>query len=176
MVYLSVVVLMCSVGVYDDGPEALREKRLNALVKLGLIPAEAAKQAYPATQDHLPKRSADWADLSEKDQKYSSKLMEVYAAMVEQLDTEVGRAIDYLEREGKLDNTFVLFMSDNGAEGALLEAIPIMGEHILETIDKYYDNSIENIGNPNSWTWYGEKWAVASTAPARLFKVNCVAT
>jgi arylsulfatase A-like enzyme len=43
----------------------------------------------------------------------------VYAAMVEVMDTQIGRVIDHLESTGKLDNTFVFFSSDNGAEGSL---------------------------------------------------------
>lgn len=44
------------------------------------------------------------------------------------MDAEIGRVIDFLEAEGELDNTFVWFSSDNGAEGVMLEAIPILGE------------------------------------------------
>src|ERR1700710_2490559 len=41
---------------------------------------------------------------------------------------------------------------------------------LLEHLDKYYDNSLENIGNANSFVWYGPRWAMASTAPSRLYK------
>jgi arylsulfatase len=53
--------------------------------------------------------------------------MEVYAGMVERLDWNVGRVVDYLEARGQLDDTVVIFLSDNGAEGALLEALPTFG-------------------------------------------------
>ncbi len=55
----------------------------------------------------------------------SARTMEVFAAMVELIDESVGRVIDFLKSTNELDNTFVLFMSDNGAEGAALEAIPV---------------------------------------------------
>lgn len=42
-----------------------------------------------------------------------------------EMDENIGRVLDYLEASGELDNTFVLFMSDNGAEGAALEALPV---------------------------------------------------
>lgn len=45
-----------------------------------------------------------------------------------------------------------------------------MGTRLLETIDKYYDNSYENLGNHDSFMWYGPRWAQASTAPNRLMK------
>lgn len=51
--------------------------------------------------------------------------MQIYAAMVEQIDENIGRVVDYLKSTGELDNTFVLFMSDNGAEGAAMEALPV---------------------------------------------------
>lgn len=67
----------------------------------------------------------DWKDMTELERKASARKMEVFAAMVDLIDENIGRVIDYLEVTGELDNTFVLFMSDNGAEGAALEAIPV---------------------------------------------------
>lgn len=49
-----------------------------------------------------------------------------YAGMVEALDHNVGRVVDYIEEIGELDNTFIMFMSDNGAEGAAYEAYPMI--------------------------------------------------
>lgn len=92
--------------------------------------------------------------------------------MVDEIDKHLTRVISYLENTNELDNTFVLFMSDNGAEGVLLEAVPTMGhkESMSAIIDKFYDNSYENMGNPDSWVWYGPRWACASMAPSRGFK------
>ncbi|MEG0862594.1 MAG: sulfatase-like hydrolase/transferase, partial [Pseudomonas sp.] len=91
-------------------------------------------------------------------------------AMVERMDWNIGRVLDYLRNQGQLDNTLVLFMSDNGAEGALLEAFPKFGPHLASYLDQHYDNSLENIGRANSYVWYGPQWAQAATAPSRLFK------
>jgi arylsulfatase A-like enzyme len=66
-----------------------------------------------------------WSELTANEKKLSARKMETFAAMVEMIDTNVGRVLDYLRESGELDNTFVLFMSDNGAEGAALEAIPV---------------------------------------------------
>lgn len=41
---------------------------------------------------------------------------------------------------------------------------------LLQHLEKYYDNSLENIGNPDSFVWYGPRWAQAATAPSRLYK------
>lgn len=70
--------------------------------------------------------------------------------MVEMIDTNVGRVIEQLREMGELDNTFVLFMSDNGAEGASYEAFPFFGDSIMAVLDEFYDNSLENIGEPKS--------------------------
>ncbi|KAJ5981255.1 realted to arylsulfatase [Penicillium canescens] len=94
--------------------------------------------------------------------------MEIFAAMVDLVDVTVGRTRDYLASTGEWNDTFVLFMSDNGAEGQLLAAIPILAGATLEdVIKKYCDNSLEDLGNHNSVVWYGPQWASAATAPNR---------
>ena len=62
------------------------------------------------------------------------------------------------------------FFSDNGAEGAALEARDTVGDELLKVAHKYYDNKLDNIGNFNSFVWYGPRWAQASTAPGKLYK------
>lgn len=155
-------------GYYDDGPSELRTRRLDALVKLGLITPEVRKHAHPVVESF--NQSAEWRSYSEEERAYSSRLMETYAAMVEIMDRNIGRVIDRLEKDGELDNTLVLFMSDNGAEGALLEALPVMGPNIAKVIKEYYNNSYENIGRKDSFTYYGPIWAQAATAPSRMYK------
>ena len=63
-------------------------------------------------------------------------------------------------------------MSDNGAEGAAYEAYPIVQSTVMDHLKQYYDNSLDNLGNGNSFIWYGPRWAQASTAPSRLYKVR----
>jgi arylsulfatase A-like enzyme len=90
--------------------------------------------------------------------------------MVDRMDWNVGRVIDYLVETGELDNTVVIFLSDNGAEGAIVEAMPLHGAQIVAQIEKYCDNSLDNLGGPTSFIWYGPRWAQAATAPSRLHK------
>lgn len=78
--------------------------------------------------------------------------------------------LDHLKSTGEHDNTFVLFMSDNSAEGASYEALSILGDEAMAHITKHYNNSLENIGRADSFVWYGSQWAQATTAPSRLFK------
>ncbi|ROW08412.1 hypothetical protein VMCG_03100 [Cytospora schulzeri] len=150
-------------GRYDDGPDALRTKRLQKLVELGII----SEDVEPAPMTH-----EFWSKMTPEERAVSARKMEVFAAMVDVIDVNIGRVVDHLESTGELDNTFILFMSDNGAEGAMLEAAPMMGEvgSVNRIINKYYNNSLDNMGNADSYVWYGPEWACASMAPSRGFK------
>ena len=150
-------------GRYDAGPEALRGERLENLKKLGLC-AEDIKP-HPIVAKNKP-----WDEMDDDERARSARAMEVYAAMVERLDWNVGRLVAHLKETGEFDNTLILFMSDNGAEGALIEAVPVFGPYLMDFIDRHYDNTLENIGRPNSYVWYGPRWAQAATAPSRLYK------
>lgn len=151
-------------GVYDDGPDALRLKRLENLKKLGMVPKHV--EPHPVVADEVK----EWADMSDEERANSCRAMEVFAAMVECIDTNVGKVVDYLEETGELDNTFVCFLSDNGAEGAAYEAYPIVQSGMIGHLQKYYNNHIDNLGNGDSFIWYGPRWAQAATAPSRLYK------
>jgi arylsulfatase len=151
-------------GRYADGPDALREARLAALKRLGLCPLDVTP--HPV----VPDGAREWDEMSPEEQAISARAMEVYAAMVTRMDWNIGRVVDYLRGTGELDNTVIIFMSDNGAEGAIVEAMPLAGPAIMEQVRLHYDNSLENIGRPNSCVWYGPRWAQAATAPSRLHK------
>ncbi|KAH8878696.1 alkaline phosphatase-like protein [Thozetella sp. PMI_491] len=153
-------------GKYDDGPDALTRARLARLAQLGLVDKDI-EFAPPVGAPGY-----EWDQMPEEERQRSARAMEVFAAMVEIIDENVGRVLDYLRSTDELDNTFVLFMSDNGAEGAALEAVPVMGgpKTMAAIFEKYYDNSLENIGNADSFVWYGPRWACAATAPSRGMK------
>ncbi|MBW0011818.1 arylsulfatase [Mycobacterium sp.] len=151
-------------GRYDDGPDALRDARLAALRRLGLCAPDVV--AHPVVADGAP----EWADMTDDERALSARSMEVYAAMVDRMDWNIGRVIDYLADSGELDDTVVIFLSDNGAEGAMVEAMPLRGPQIVAQIEKYCDNSLDNLGRPTSFIWYGPRWAQAATAPSRLHK------
>lgn len=151
-------------GRYDAGPDALREERLAALKRLGLCPPDV--EAHPVVADG----AVEWAAMTDDQRAVSARSMEVYAAMVDRMDWNVGRVLDYLSQTGELDDTVVIFLSDNGAEGAIVEAMPLVGPRIAEQIEKHCDNSVDNLGRPSSFIWYGPRWAQAATAPSRLHK------
>lgn len=87
---------------------------------LGLVPDDV-ESASPVGFEAGTK----WEDLTDEERAISARKMEVFAAMVDLLDQNIGRVVDSLEKSGELDNTFILFMSDNGAEGSTLEAAPV---------------------------------------------------
>jgi arylsulfatase len=92
--------------------------------------------------------------------------MEVYAAMIDFLDEQIARVFDYLKEIGEYDNTMIIFLSDNGANGNLPTAYPGQTDDYLDS----FDNSSQNRGLVNSFIETGPGWAQASMAPSRLFK------
>lgn len=152
-------------GIYDQGPAVLREKRLKRLKALGLVEQDATIHPVLA-------RTLYWDELDEDGRKRSARIMEVYAGMVDRMDQNIGRVVEFLKAKGDFENTIVIFLSDNGAEGAQLEALPAFGPNLNQVIADYYDNSLDNIGRGNSYVWYGEHWAQAATAPSRLYKAH----
>lgn len=152
-------------GLYDQGPVALRAERLKRLKQLQLV--DDTVTAHP-----ILARTPFWDKLNDEQREKSARTMEVYAGMVDRMDQNMGRVLDYLESKQELDNTIIIFLSDNGAEGAQLEALPVFGGNLNQIIEQYYDNSLDNIGRANSYIWYGEHWAQAATAPSRLYKAH----
>ena len=144
-------------GKYDAGYENIRSLRLKKLNELGLISINKA-----SSSDLWP----TWNELDKESQKKEAKRMEVYAGMVEALDHHIGRLIRYLKEAGIFDNTVIVFLSDNGAEGNDPRVI-------LENaawIPANFDNSIENMGRANSHISYGPRWAEVSSTPYKDFK------
>ena len=142
-------------GRYDDGYDALRTRNFERLKARGIVPPHAT----------LPPRNpaiTPWDSLDADERRIESRRMELYAAMVENLDHHIGRLIDVLKQRGVYDNTLVVFMSDNGAAGTeFFYQVPA----IVDFIRAHYDNSYENMGRPNSWVSYGAPWAAAGAAP-----------
>lgn len=146
-------------GVYDDGYEALATKRFDAMKARGLIPADTVPHPLP----HFVR---PWDGLTEEERRIEARKMEVYAAMVANLDHHVGRMLDYLERTGALENTIIVFLSDNGPEGNQIGAHPAARKWLKTA----FDNSYRNMGRINSYVFYGPGWARAGTPAHRLFK------
>jgi arylsulfatase len=147
-------------GKYDAGYDDLHRQRLSRLEELGLVAPGTGR--FPALPSEKP-----WAELDPEERKVSARRMEIYAAMVDDLDTYVGRVIAYLKEAGDYRNTLIFFLSDNGAEGHWLQ----QGlEPLHEWSQVCCDNSYDNMGMADSYVMLGPAWARAATGPYRLFK------
>jgi arylsulfatase len=97
-------------GRYDKGWDALREERFAHMKNAGLLPK--GWQLPP-----MPESLKPWSQTIDPQAK--AQLMEVHAAMVDRMDQGIGRVLQELEKDGRLENTLILFASDNGAIGAI---------------------------------------------------------
>ena len=139
-------------GRYDAGYDALRASRIERMKQLGIL--DPAATVFP----RLPTIPA-WADLSDEERRQSARRMELYAAMVEHMDANIGKLIGYLKTTGLHEDTLIIFLSDNGPEGNIME----MGQP--------WDNSrFEDWGKKGTFIQYGPAWAQASAGPLRMFK------
>jgi arylsulfatase A-like enzyme len=147
-------------GKYDIGYDSLRVIRFNKQKVIGIVPANAA--LGPRNPAIKP-----WIDLSPEEKKTESRKMELYAAMVDNLDEHIGRLIEFLKDSKQFDNTVIVFMSDNGAAAEDFYNDPHGSGPFLR---EHYNNSYENMGTASSFVSYGPQWAQAGAAPFKLFK------
>lgn len=114
-------------GVYDDGYEQLRNRRVNKAKELGLV----SKDAKVPEMNHFVKA---WASLTEDEKAVESRVMEVYAGMVENVDYHMGRMLDFLSDIDELDNTIILFLSDNGSNPWHNSQYPGNGDGVSQSV------------------------------------------
>lgn len=147
-------------GKYDEGYDVLKARRLQALKDRGFAPADV--EPFPRFPGEKP-----WHELSGEEQRYQAKMMEIYAAMLDDVDIYLGKVINYLKEIGEYDNTFIFVTSDNGPEAHNLGVgWPALSEYIAGCCD----NSYENIGKANSYVYYGQNWGQAGNTPLRMYK------
>lgn len=157
-------------GRYDEGWDVLRQERLESLKKLGI----ADNELPPLEPDVIPSwnmseeellekigpgevsRAVPWNSLSEEQKTFQSQKMEVYAAMVERMDREIGHVLEQIKAMGAEDNTVVMFSSDNGSSGEMRLPIP--------------HNKNAPVGAKSTFLCLGPGWATASNVPFRLHK------
>ncbi|MCK1739557.1 arylsulfatase [Bradyrhizobium sp. 139] len=159
-------------GRFDAGWDKLREERLKRLVEDGII--------HPNWRltDRDPTQPA-WTDAEQRE--WTLRCMEVYAAQIDRMDQGIGRILKALEETGQMDNTLIIFLSDNGA---CAEDIP-EGVTAKELVDQLMiaqattrDGRPVRFGNDPSlmpggedtYQSYGTAWANLSNTPFRLYK------
>ena len=146
---------------YRDGYNALREQRLAKMKELELVPKET--QLGPWVKG-IPL----WEELSVEQKKNEIRRIEVYAAMIKNIDHHVGRVIDYLQISGKDKNTIVIFFSDNGANASEMDKYIGTDKAWVENNS---DNRFSNWGKRGSRIAQGPGWAQASSTPFHLYKL-----
>ncbi len=139
-------------GRYDAGYDATRADRIERMKALGILGAKAT--VFPRLAN-VPA----WNDLPSDEKRMSARKMELFAAMVENMDANIGKLIGYLKTNKLYDNTLIIFLSDNGPEGNIMP----MGAP--------WDNSnFENWGKKGTFIQYGPAWAQVGAGPLRMFK------
>lgn len=149
-------------GRYDGGWEELQAERFERMKTMGII----APDMVPSS---LPDWLLDWDALTPDQQKFRSRDMEIFAAMVEYLDMSVGRVIAHLKKTGQYENTLIIFMSDNGSSRSTIQDYIALGGETADFFNQF-DNSFENKGRPGSSSDIGPAWAWACSTPHRLTK------
>jgi arylsulfatase A-like enzyme len=149
-------------GVYDAGYEQIKKDRLGRMKKLGIV--DESIPYNPGTG-----KFPQWEDLDDNEKKTQARKMEIFAAMIENLDHHIGRVIDTLKKTGKYENTIFIFLSDNGANPK--EAVFYPGNS-KEFLAENFDNSYANLGKSNSFISQGGAWAEVSNTPFTYFKTT----
>jgi arylsulfatase len=160
-------------GHYDGGWDTIRQERFARQKELGLFPPETALPARNSEPGH---EVASWEDHTEEERARFARYMEVYAAMVANVDQNLARLLDTIEALGDLDNTVVVFTSDNGATeeggptGSRSYYKQFGGFRGLTGWDGDVPRDIALIGGPRTLVHYPRGWGMASNTPFRLYK------
>lgn len=165
-------------GKYSAGYRAIRKARFERMQKLGLVPPEW----------QLSPQKGNWRNIEHKE--WEARLMEVYAAMIDNMDQNIGRIVSTLKDTGDYENTLILYLQDNGgcqetvgrkgdgkrpAETTLPE---IPSDQIrLDIIPKQNRAGVATLMGPNvmpgpedTYMAYGMNWANVSNTPFREYK------
>ena len=155
-------------GRYRAGWDATREARYERQRAMGLIESNAQ---LPPRNPGVPA----WDELTSAHQALFAKYMEVYAALVDNVDQNVGRLIKFLEQSGQLDNTLIFISSDNGANSIggptgvanLNDRRQGIGED-AEVVQRLLAEG--RIGSEETYLAYPTGWTQVSNTPYRYYK------
>ncbi len=134
------------ISIYEAGWDEIRSARYRRQHESGLLDRR---------WDLSPKDFPSWAEVPEETKPLLVKRMAVYAAQIVSMDRGIGRVVGELRKTGQLDNTLILFLSDNGGASN-----PISRG----------DKSVDALGTAKSFESYRREWANVSNTPFRLYK------
>lgn len=155
-------------GRYEAGWDAIRERRFRKQIASGLFPDGT----------ELPPRNPGiraWAELTAEQRDLYALYMEVYAALVDNLDQNIGRLVDFLKEARVFDNTLIMLASDNGANsmGGETGTVNAWQKRLGSTEDADKIKSLiaeGKLGGPETYIAYPRGWAQVSNTPFRYFK------
>jgi arylsulfatase len=162
------------VPVFEKGWDVIRAERFNRLQKLGVgdpewvLPPRSEVMIERRDMGYGGKPNPAWDSFPKERQQDLARRMAVYAAMVDRMDQNIGRVIGLLEESGELENSLILFLSDNGA---CAEFNPL-GFDIESSRDNILNtgNRLDGMGLPGTYISYGCGWAMTSNTPLNLYK------
>jgi len=143
-------------GKFDEGWDVLREKRIKKLKENGILLAD---QTIAPRDPEVP----EWNKLTYDEKQFWKAKMEVYAAMVDNMDQNVGKVLEKLKALKKDKNTLIVFISDNGAQGG------------FNTYNPLRRGLVKNdgpIGTSGSFDYQEQNWAYLSNTPLQDYKNN----
>jgi arylsulfatase len=159
-------------GRFDKGWDTLRVERLERLVRAGILADHWKLTERDPTQP-------PWQQAQDK--QWLLRCMEVYAAQIDRMDQGIGRIVNALRDTGRLDDTLIIFLADNGAcaedipEGVpieeLVEKLMIARSHTRAGAPVRFGNQPDVMPGPeDTYQSYGTAWANLSNTPFRLYK------
>jgi arylsulfatase len=153
-------------GVFDDGWDAYREKTFARQKELGIVPADAELSRH---DPDVP----DWEALPAPARQLYSRMMEVYAGFLSHTDHQVGRLLEFLTKQGELENTLIMVISDNGASAEGGPTGTTNEAQFFNNAQEPLEESlklIDEIGGPKHFNHYPWGWTWAGNTPFRRWK------
>jgi arylsulfatase A-like enzyme len=138
-------------GKYMMGWDSLREERYRRMIKMGILDSSVKLSPKDAA-------SPDWENLSDNEKASWDLRMAVYAAMIDRMDQNIGRIVNYLTEKNQIENTMIVFLADNG------------GCHENTRSQKAFLNAKGETGTEDSFDALEIPWANVSNTPFRMFK------
>ena len=136
-------------GKYKVGYKAIRDARYKKMLELGMVDPSMKLSEQTAIE---------WESLTDEEKDQEDLRMSKYAAMIDRIDQSIGKLLKKLDETGKLDNTLILFASDNGANA----------EDYESKIKNYNGNG--EAGTVDYWASLTENWDNVSNTPYRYYK------
>jgi len=147
-------------GVYDDGWDALQQRRAARLREIGMLSETAVLPPF-----HPSLRR--WSDVPDEERRLLARSMAVHAGMLEAMDHHIGRLIAHLDKRGLARDTLFVVTSDNGPE----PSDPLAQPAFLPWMKVHgYTRRLEDLGERRSYAYIGPELASATATPGALFK------